>query len=356
MTTLNERLWVSTTGYPYPAPGDPHAVSTVASTFLDYRDQAHTTYSLLDGIGRSNGSWEGDAAREFHSSLARTLPNLSKAMESFGGAGDAARVFAAALTGLQAQADALRPRLQAAESDVQTLLWSRLSPDPAQRAHYNRAWYARQPLLQEMDHLAAQYDDIVRACATRLHDASDAGIRNSWKTWAAGNRETLEKIADLSGTIAEISGDLAVLSLVLGQPELAAVFKATSATFTVVKAVADAGLAWAEYTTSGRLSGATVVELGEDATSVAFLKFPSPSKKVAGAVARGPLAEQRGIAKAASAARDLDSYQEATANIQRIEVGEEVVKHGLNEVEGFAWRGAKAVAGTNEDRRVRGGW
>lgn len=353
--TPSERLWASTTGHPYPAPGDPHAVSALASTFLDYRDRAQTTYSLLDGIGRSNGSWEGDAAREFHSSLTRTLPNLSKAIDSFTGAGDAARVFASGLTGLQAQADALRPRLESAEASVQALQWSRLSPDPAERARYDQAWYARQPLLQQLAELTAQYDEIVRVCAAALRDASDAGIRNSWKTWAAGHRDELEKISEVSGAIADVAGSLQFLATITGQPELVAIFGAVQVTFTAVKFVADIGLASAEYTTSGCVSAGTAVDLAEDGTSMAFFAFPrmNPSGKLADYVARGPLTEQRTIANIAFEARDMDGYEAAAANVARVELGKQVFEQGVDGGEGLAWQGAGAVAGWIDGRRMR---
>lgn len=196
-------------------PGDPGAVEAMASRLRRSAAEVASIQQRIASVGLS-GSWSGQAAAAFKSSLHELPGELSKLHSSFDGAAGAIGAYAAALSDAQGRANWYARQIEQAESDLsaaqerhasaQSALDSArrshlAATDPASKASAQRAVdYASGAAARagaEVDELDGkiaslrtaahanheQYEAAASACCSGLDAASHLGIRNSLSSW-----------------------------------------------------------------------------------------------------------------------------------------------------------------------------
>ncbi|HWB69312.1 MAG TPA: hypothetical protein VG518_04995 [Solirubrobacterales bacterium] len=196
-------------------PGDSGAVEAMASRLRNSANEVGSIQHRIGSVGLV-GSWSGQAAGAFKSSLHELPGELSKLHSSFDAAAGALASYASALSDAQSKANWYARQIEEAESDLQGAQQRHSSAqsavDSARRSHMAasdpvskasaqraldsasgeaaRASAAVEEISGKIDSLRSsahtnheQWEAAASACCSGLDAASHLGIRNSVGSW-----------------------------------------------------------------------------------------------------------------------------------------------------------------------------
>jgi RHS repeat-associated protein len=263
-----------------PTPGDPTRIDTLADRFLDFSETAEHAYRSVTSLQGDSAvmSWvglSGDAFREHFGGFPDQLRKLYTSHEMVG---DALTAYSPQLSTAQAQADRAladgreaRDRLNSASLSLTSATAdssgaathadslknpdkSAPPPDPEQVAQAVRdaqaastrqssaqgAVDSAQAALDAAKNLAAQAaglrDSAAKACAQKIDDGSDAGIkpRSFWQKLAEAFKKLWDIICEIAKWVALVAG---IIAMIIGGPLAWVAFAA--GIILLIKAVVD---------------------------------------------------------------------------------------------------------------------
>jgi hypothetical protein len=248
-----------------PAPGDPNAAALLAAIFGDVAATGRQALSALHGMaGHADGSiWRGPAADAFGVHLAQTPGQLQQMVTSYETASQAMGAFGTSLSGLQEQAAALLPQLQAGRASVASAQAARAGvppghPTASEDAQLTQAQDQLGILLGDVDTIRGDCQAAAARCRAGLEKSHVEGIQNeSW--W----QHALDDVSSVLGEVVKWAGIvlvvIAIVVLIAAFPEITA---------PLLMFFADAGEALlAGLATAGEAFGGVALETAGEAAA-----------------------------------------------------------------------------------------
>ena len=210
---------------PNPAPGQPEAYEGLARAFETTAEHAGEAHATLTAFATSVGSdvWRGEAAEAFRGNIDELPPKLAKLADSYARGSAAMGAYARTLRGLQARAEAVLSRAQAAAAEEEASLQSRdqaqaldpVTPTTGYDDAIADAARRRGSAEAELEDIRAERVAAESRAIAGLDEAGDMGIANDgWlkRAWGSVDRW----IDDHAGILRGLSNILKAVSAVAG--------------------------------------------------------------------------------------------------------------------------------------------
>jgi hypothetical protein len=228
-----------------PAPGLDDQVRTLASTVDSVARQVDDVRGLLGQIGKDNSFWQGEAAKNFATTLGELPPYLDKATQSNSNAARSMRGWAEALAGFKTrareyerQAAEARAKLGAAQQNLNGYQGktgttpeqnTRLQQDAAAAGRaVTDADGALQAIIRQAHALAGEHSDGLKAAAQAIRHAAEAAPKEPgfWDKfledlpgkvwdWVKEHKYLIKAIGDFCSDLSAVIG---IVSMFLPPP------------------------------------------------------------------------------------------------------------------------------------------